>query len=423
MSDLKAPAVLHYIDILKSGALSGKKYWFNDQEEVTKAVNELFSLVSRIKPRLGGRVFSLWLRVPRGTIEDYGNFEIANEYNEYASYDDFVEEWQDFFPDETMWVSLDCIDDKPIHFRSILLNHNMVYEDNEREEKRYVYIEAAEFFQWICNAVKNCIAELEDGSYNATVEAGLPKGKRTGLISRKDYWDILPDERMEFFRYFPKSSQDKFFELIKDQSQDYESVGRLPEMTADLFYTACSYGYAANPHEYNIKGMTAKEQYYRFADGRDNGLSEIAIDSSEAFKSWIQDRTHFGGHPYEVMAGGNTTHVSLCVHLDDDGYFFMLEGRSIGRTVETLNFYLALRDHKLPVFLCDKDLFIRRLLETEQIGIVPEDITPKYCDNMFPGNEVKSFMWLPWDEPERSLVAEKCTWLPEPQIQLSRRKK
>ena len=187
----------------------------------------------------------------------------------------------------------------------------MVYEDNEREDRRYVAIEGSEFFQWICKAVKNCIAELEAGTYNAAVEAGLPKEKRTGLISRKDYWDILPEERMEFFRYFPRSSQEKFFSLIKDQSVDYDSVGRLPEMTAGVFYAACSYGYEANPHEYRIEGMTPKEQYYRFADGRDDGLSELPVDSAEAFREWMNDNTRFGGHPFEVMAGGNSTHVSL----------------------------------------------------------------------------------------------------------------
>lgn len=421
MSELKAPAVQRYIEIIKSSALSGRKFRFEDQEEVEKAVSELFSLLTCIKPLPGDRCcYKLWLRVPRGTVEDYGDFEEANEYNDYESYDAFVEEWLDYFPDETMWVSLFCIDDTPIHFRAIFLNQKMIYEDNERTDCKYINIEAAGFFQWICDAVRECISELEAGTYNDTVERELPKKKRTGIISRRDYWDILPEERKAFFEFFPKSSQEKFFQMIKDQREDYRSVARLPEMTAGLFYLACSYGYEANPHEYKIKGMTPREQYYRFADGRDDGLSEIPENSREAFREWIQDRRRFGGHPFEVMAGGNSTHVSLYVHLDDDGYFFMLEGSSIGRSVETLNFYLALRDHKLPVFLGNKDLLIQRLLETELVGVVPEDTTPKYCDNMFPGNSVKDFMWLPWDEPERSLVAEKCTWLPEQKAELLR---
>lgn len=418
MSDLKAPAVQHYIEALKASALTGQKYYFEDQEEVKMAVDELFSLLKRIKPTMGGRNYRLWLRVPRGTIEDYGSFEEAQEYNDYESYEAFEREWLDFFPEETMWVSLGCIDDKPIHFRAILLNYHLVYEDNERTQCKHIHFEAAEFFQWICDAVRECISELEAGTYNELIARELPKQKRTGIISRKDFWDIIPEERKAFFEYFSKGSQEKFFQLIKDQTGDYDSIGRLSRMNADLFYLACSYGYIANPQEYEIKEMTPREQYYRFADGRDNGLSEIQSDSDEAFKDWLENRRNFGGHPFEVMAGGNSTHVSLYVHRDDHGYFFILEGSSLGRTVETLNFYIALREHNLPVFLANKDLLIQRLLETEQIGIVPEDITPKYCENLFPGNSVRDFMWLPWEEPERSLVAQKCTWLPEQKVEL-----
>ncbi len=418
MADLKAPAVQRYIDALKTRSLDNRKFYFPDQEEVIRAVDELFSLMERIKPCENERLRKLWLRVPRGTIEDYGDFEDANAFNDYASFDDYADEWKSFFPEETMWFELDCVEDPDIHFRTVFLNRNMVFVGNERDDSKNINVEAAEFFQWLCDAVRGCISELKAGTYNATVSSSIPVVKRTGLISRKNYWDILQDERKEFQRGFPVSSYEKYFDLIKDQNAEYDSDGRLPQMTADLFFTACSYGYAANPHEYDISGMTAREQYYRFADGRDDGLSEIQSDSPEAFRWWLKERESRGGHPFEVMAGGNSTHVSLYVHCDENGYFFSLAGRSVVRTAETLNFYLALREHKLPVFLFDSELFKRRLLETEMIGVVPEDVTPRYCESMFPGDEVHAFMQLPWEEPEKSLVAAKCEWFPEPEAEL-----
>ncbi len=418
MSNLKAPQVQRYIEFLRTGSLNGQKFQFPDQEKVIPAIDELFSLMKRIKPDANDRGKKLWLRVPRGTIDDYGSFEEANEYNDYSSFDEFVDEWKSFFPDEMMWFSLSCIEDETVRFRAIFLNHNLIYEDNGRSGCKFVNIDGAEFFQWLCDAVRNCIVELEGGTYNSNVNTFLPVEKRTGLIPRKDYWDIMTEERDEFLRGFPKSSIEKFFELIKDQNADYDSVGRLPTMTAKMFYEVCSYGYAANPQEYNVSGMSPKEQYYQFADGRDEGLSEIESDSTEAFSRWLNGERFMGGHPFEVMRGGNSTHVSLYVHSDEDGYFFVLDGRSIGRTVETLNFYLALREHNLPVFLNDSDLFKRRLLETEQIGVVPEDVTPRYCESLFPGGNAHDFMQLPWEEPERSSVAAKCAWLPEPTVEL-----
>lgn len=64
---------------------------------------------------------------------------------------------------------------KPIHFRAIILNHHLVYEDNERTQCKHIHFEAAEFFQWICDAVRECISELEAGTYNELINRELPK--------------------------------------------------------------------------------------------------------------------------------------------------------------------------------------------------------------------------------------------------------
>ena len=184
-------------------------------------------------------------------------------------------------------------------------------------------------------------------------------------------------------------------------------------MTASLFYTACAYGYAANPQEYDCEGKTPKALYYRYADGRDDDLKDVPEDDPDAFLLWLTERDHFGAHPWEVMRGGNSTHVSLFVHYDSDGYCFMLAGDSEIRTVETMKFYTALRKHSIPVYLENADLFITRLNETELVGIVPDDVTPRYCWGRFPENNVMCFMNLPWEEPERSAIAEKTVWQTE----------
>lgn len=64
--------------------------------------------------------------------------------------------------------------------------------------------------------------------------------------------------------------------------------------------------YAAN--NYDGQAFALKAQYYRHADGRDDGLKKIDPDSAEAFADWLENREK-GGHPWEVCRGGNSTHV------------------------------------------------------------------------------------------------------------------
>ena len=91
---------------------------------------------------------------------------------------------------------------------------------------------------------------------------------------------------------------------------------------------------------YKTYGMTPKELYFRYADGRDEELSSIDLDSETAFREWLKFGGRGYGHPWEVSRGGNSTHIDFQVDVDSDGYYFFLAGAN--RSNETLKFYLAL---------------------------------------------------------------------------------
>lgn len=146
----------------------------------------------------------------------------------------------------------------------------------------------------------------------------------------------------------------------------------------------------------------------RYADGRDEGLSEIDADSPEAFSKWLNNKSRGGGHPWEVCRGGNSTHIALQVGNDDKGFFLFLAGSSYGRANETLKFFLALSRAGLPVYLHDSDVFIKRIQGTEKIGVMPQGVIPKYCGSAFPDEKIISFMNLPYEDTEA--VASKCVW-------------
>ena len=189
-------------------------------------------------------------------------------------------------------------------------------------------------------------------------------------------------------------------------------------MTANDFFRFCAMGYAEN--QYSGCDKAPKDQYYLHADGRDDGLQNIDADSPEAFHAWLHDRNRYGGHPWEVCRGGNSTHVSLQVTEDDGGYFLYLAGDAWNRTIETVKFYLALTRAHIPVYLVEAQTLADRLAEKEKIGIVPEGVMPAYCGNWFPNEHIIDFMNLPDENREKFLPF--CTWYDEQPVTLSQDK-
>ena len=76
-------------------------------------------------------------------------------------------------------------------------------------------------------------------------------------------------------------------------------------MTARQFYEACAVVYKRLQLPERVKwrfcdtdeeherygGTTAKELYYMFADGRDDGLRNVPMDDAEEFDLWLNDTT------------------------------------------------------------------------------------------------------------------------------------
>ncbi len=171
-------------------------------------------------------------------------------------------------------------------------------------------------------------------------------------------------------------------------------------------------GYKVNKYEH-LEGLTAKEQYYKMADGRDNGLSEIDGESPSEFADWLNDLQRKGGHPWEVCRGGNSTHVGLYVHHNENGYYLAVAGKSWSRSIEAIKFYNVLRDSGTAVYLYEAKGITDRLLGQDIIGIVPERVIPVYCEQWFPGMKILDFMNLPYEDEPYEKMLEKIVWLPE----------
>lgn len=411
---LTQPQVDHYFHWLRHGNHFGM-YRDEYDEKSNELLDELFKLLEQIKPIAENGARTLWLRAERGPIEDYGNAKDEIENGNFDSEEEFIASWREWFPEEIKWYHFAAVEIKEEQYRAITLCHDFVVVQDKQRKPSGFPNDISEFVQWMIDETQKCIEMLRNGTYNEFVQMNLPPQHRFGTISRKDFWNVWPEHRREFFKNISPQDVNEFIEKVSSQNADYRMIqGRLLSMTANDFYQFCAMGYAEN--KYKGCERTPKEQYYLHADGRDEGLRDIDPDDPEAFVSWLDDNKRFGGHPWEVCRGGNSTHVAMHVMHDDLGFYLYLAGDSWTRTIETVKFYLALTRAGIPVFLAEAKTLADRLLEREIIGIVPEGMMPAYCENYFPNTHIIDFMNLPFEDREQFLPY--CNWIEEKPITL-----
>lgn len=411
---MTAPQIDNYIDWLGHIHYREVSCRFSYDKKAYRLIDQIFEVVRKIAPTRNNDVRELWLTAERGPIEDFGDIDELLSDGTVESREEFEAWWHERYPEETCWYQFSAVEDPEIGYRAIFIGQKFVIEVDERKEKDYPN-DISEFAKWILDALNVAYQRLQDGSYNDFVDANLPPQHRTGTLVRKYLWDAFPDARTSFFKNISPADVAEFVKCASEQDSDRRRLtNHLKEMTANDFFSFCALGYKEN----NYEGceLTPREQYYKHADGRDDGLGEIDGDSPEAFHEWYNDRNHHGGHPWEVCRGGNSTHVSLYVHEDEDGYTLTVAGDAWTRTIESVKFYLALRRAGLPVYMMEATALADRLTEKEKIGIVPEGVMPAYCHSYFPNEHIIDFMNLP-DENREKLLPH-CVWQKEPVVSL-----
>lgn len=403
-----APEVLHYIGYL------GRSYSYNDTPVYDKAtldnIDQIYDALSCLEPNCK-EGYKLWLRVPRGSIEDYGSYEEALEFGEVENYAEFEAMWKTEFPDEYIWLNFTVLESKEEGVRYIYLGHKVVLEVDPRKDPGWER-ELSEFSGWLLSATREIVQQVVAGTYNDMVERELPPQHRTGTIRRSQMWEVWPESKDAFFEGITPEDVAEFLAVGTEKLPP--DAPRLPSMTSGDFFRYCAMGYAAN--HYSDTGKTPLEQYRRHADNRDDGLCDLDQNSPEAFVDWYHNERMRGGHPWEVCRGGNSTHISLYVAEDEQGFYLKLAGSAWSRTIETVNFFLALHRAGLPVTIMDADILKERLAGTEKIGVVPEGVFPAYCEPLFPGEKVIDFMNLPHED--RAEFARRCVWQPLNQVRL-----
>ena len=356
----------------------------------------------------------LWLWTERGTIEDFGDYNEYLEYGDVESREEFQDLWRAYYPDELKWYKLTFMTYGDITY--IYFGGKLVFQITVLQQHDYS-VDNSELAMWLTDAVDKVVEMLRNETYNQFVADNLSFHKRLGKIKRRDYWDIFPELRQDYFNDINSEEIQEFLGYISKQPEESPAT-RLAQITAGFFFDCCKMGYAANNYKDSTE-LSAKQLYINNADGRNDGLLELEEDSVDAFADWYHNRINHGGHPWEVCRGGNSTHISLYVNHDAEGWYLSLAGSSYGRSVETIKFYLALAKQGVPIYMYDSTEIVSRLIEADYIGIVPEGVFPRYCTELFPDEKMLDFMNLPDENTDKVIAATEWYHIPQTKLLLS----
>ncbi len=263
-------------------------------------------------------------------------------------------------------------------------------------------------------------------TYESKRLASLPVTHRKGIIPRKLVWKLIPD----LIRPEKQLKAPELRALAEIFSKQFYlgSEADIPEMTANLYFKYCKLAYDAvldlqdRDRNYgSLKNATGGEQYKSLADGRYGRLFEIAPDSGTEFRGWYHDPGPSGDHPWEILRGGNTTHIDLGVREVDsyvDGkiekrWRVFLKAQSLGRMLESCRIALAIYRAGLPFEWLSQESVKLRLQGDDHIGIMPEHYPLHRGWQSFPGHlKVYDVLHLSDFEGTRAKARRLVQWLP-----------
>lgn len=361
---------------------------------------------------------TLWIKVKNPSYETFRKDLL--EEDEFAEEDDIRYEYEKYSEPYSFYQikEITLTDGRSFVYidNDLIASYDPKASEVDMQVKSSWFRISKENFDAIIRALKDTvtshIAMLKSGTYKKEVLDQLPYYLKTGTINRKDYYMAVHKEKVIYDEFDGFKNKEEFLGETDIFMPEVNKSFRIHDMTAKMFFNACLAGYIEN--ECATIEDDAKSKYYKNADGRDEGLSEVPLDDSVAFHQWFHKR-EYGGHPWEIMRGGNSTHVSLYVCEDEQGYYFIVDGRSENRFLETINCYIAIKRMGYPVMLNDSALLKERLQGKETIGIVPKDIFPRYCENMFPSRTIHNFMNL-WEEDLAALPYVTWQEIPVPEL-------
>ena len=388
---------------------------------------ELFHLVRGLEPekRYGTKIWpSIWITVPREPWEEACRIYGENEDEEDLLHDEDAKvNWECDHPHETDWLRARFeIDSGVLLFglspKELVLSINFeegTFSGTNDLDEAPVRESFDRFTAWVTGSLSQELARLfrDPDAYHQWLDDTLPNRERFGKLKRSDLWQAT-DNQEHFLRDELTADEVREFTEAAPQLTETRLV---PELTLNDYLRYCEVCY--DGAGYKLPEKTPREKYRIHADGRHGGLLDLEPDSAEAFGQWLK-KGHGGYHPWEIARGGNTTHISLSVWREDEGYVVSLGGSASSRAAETIRMALALHKHNVPFTLHGAEHLSRMVNGEDWIGVLPHHfgITVRYCHEYFPEEDQVNDFTSWYTIEENPAVVPFVHWYPLEKIPL-----
>jgi len=398
---MTAPKLDFLIDVFNIRTYNPQSY----DTLVKEKIDKLYDLLDKIKPLSDDEYKILYFGVEKGSIEEYGDYEELKEYGEVENYQEFVDRFNNEYPDDIYYYKMTSARYK--NYRTISINSkNIIYADMDSEAGCFENHQLQELLDFLINKVEECIKKLKSGTYNDYIQKNYSYKNRFGVINRKEYWNLYPDSKKNLLDEISQEDIDYFIENASDEVEN-----RIKNMTSGKYFECV--GLAYKNIGYEIGNLTDKELYLKYADGRDDGLSKIDESNSAHFDKWFKDDTKFGGHPWEIIVGHSFARVNLYVGHDKKGYYLSLDGTRILRKIEIVKIFNILNKNNIPIVVYNVNTIKNALNGDDYIGIVPAEIMPIECGGYFKKYKPTEFIHMEDDK-----IFEHIKWEPLEKIEL-----
>jgi hypothetical protein len=411
LTDLLSQALGH--DVLERSSLydSGRKSPLEEQRAAA-LLSGVGGALTKFKSTRKHNIVSwpgIWVKIERESKEEMKAAEPELEDEDL----NFM--FEVHFPHKDAWMRLDfwrdgdlfCLQVYPTHasFALDTASGKFLWSGSASGADKKALVEA---MKWLADAASKelLLCASNPARYAEDLNRALPCRERFGRIKRADLWEVIPEDEQVFIRdELSEVQKSKFLEIAPSLKQ----VAPVLDMTLDRYLESCAICYRAIGLD--TAGRSDRELYEMMADGRHENLLKVKSGSPQALKSWLLRRPG-GGHPFEIVRGGNETHIDLFLVNENEGIKLVLKGSSTGRAAETIKMALALHDAGVSFELSDAVLHTERIQGNDWIGIVPDYYAGCSSFGLFPEVDRIRDLAIYSSACEREEAVSRVRWYP-----------
>ena len=177
-------------------------------QQLYAVMDSLFAILRELAPiSRSEEVKSIWITIPRGTIDDYGSYEDMLQWGEVKNREEYESLWRREYPDPVSWYDLVIQEafhpDGSLWFRAAWLGDvNIINAALDRgSEEKGDHSDREEAAITICRlivgAAEEAMMKLRKGTYNEEIKRDLPYPFRTGVIKRSVVYERKPEWQTE----------------------------------------------------------------------------------------------------------------------------------------------------------------------------------------------------------------------------------